>query len=706
MTDRRVSKPSLYLTLLGLYTATGAASILQIPLLQIVLPLIALGLLGILILIALGLQGSPIQIALIGVGVSVVGLMIGGLIFDTTLSLFIAEPLTTLNLAITISLSGYVATYFAQKNMREHIHITSPSSTDWKILFCSICFLLITSSGVLILNQAQNYYILLAGVFGFAILFIMIILGLDSDTTAFGYQTAILLFGMSIFLPIPLRSQYIFGGDVLRIFWMFKYIASSNDWSIVAHEISMMPLSTTLIPSAITRLTGLDPIIIFKFLLPGLIVLVPIIIFEIMRQVTSLSRAFISGIFIIVSPLFPSATINPRTMVAIFCLASVVLSFVIWQKRDRSTRVIFLLLGIGIIVSHYTTGIIFLIMLMIFIIIQIIDNISRPKKSAIKYTGLTVIHLSILSIFSYVWFSITNPEFLISPISIFLRGFSTATSRKNPSRGEGVVSLFSLKPWEMAPVDIVYWVISWLVLGLVALGGLTLVVNWIRSRFLTNEGIFKFDLELGLGAIGAGILVCFVFVPFISRAYGLGRTYLTASLFLAPIFIIGASKVGEEINLNEHTWQSLAVILLFLFLIVNSLTLHNITNEPSHGLFSSSEGESLNWITYSQAEILTADHLDVYGDGRLFYSGRIDGRATTVFKPPDKYQPRLSLTKNLDPEVYPPTKEYILLNRENIDYKKIAINEASYNRFNYSVYQIRYSKIYSSGNGEVVVNTT
>lgn len=704
MSDSAVSQQTLSVLLFAIYTAAGACAVLQIPLLQSVLPLVALALLGCLLLVALGLQGTPVQTLLVGTGLSIVIVMLGSVSLDTALSQITERPLTTPNLAIALTLSGYGLCFAVRNTAPENVSVPHPTPDDLKVTVCSASLFLSIVTGAMILNDTGVYWVIIGTIIGFGALFAIAVRN-AVGITDWGYRAALLLFAAGVFLPVPLRSPYLFGGDVLRSYWLFKYIDASSDWSIVTHDIAMLPLSTTLFPAVVNRLTGLDPIFIFKFIVPGAAVLIPLVVYEVTSQRMSSARSFLAGMFITVTPLFSSATTHPRTVVAIFCLAVFILSISMWGMENPSARLIYLFFGAGITVAHYTTGMITLIILAISVILLFVDGKLSTETPPQDYISITSLHLSIVSLFTYLWFLFTFPEMLTSPVTILFQALGGGESDGGSVRGEGVVSLFSLQPWQMPPPDAAYWTISWIVLGLIGVGGSILAIGWLRSQLPSSKTHFHQRREMGFTIIGGGLLMGFTVVPVVSTAYGLARTFLTVSLFVAPIFVFGAAKVGSFPNIQTGKWKQLTVLLLLFFLLANTFTVHNMAGDSKHGLFTSSDGDSLKWNTMSEGEMASAGYIERFGNGRQFYSERHDARAVTTFDPPPNYQHRTRYVRELNPGVYPTGNEYILLTKPNLQSGVMAVSEANYRPFNYDRYQQEYGKIYANPGGEVLVDT-
>ena len=135
-------------------------------------------------------------------------------------------------------------------------------------------------------------------------------------------------------------------------------------------------LSLTILPTILSNLSNTENHFVFKLLFQFLFSLVPLIMFLIFRRFTKNNLViFLGAFFFIIQPYFIAIQIRQAIAFVFFSLL-----FLIYLEKDLSLpthKLFFVIFGISMIVSHYSTSYIALVLL---VIINSINYISEKWK--------------------------------------------------------------------------------------------------------------------------------------------------------------------------------------------------------------------------------------------------------------------------------------------------------------------------------------
>src|SRR3989339_192772 len=169
---------------------------------------------------------------------------------------------------------------------------------------------------------------------------------------------AIWMIGLSILLSWWLRSWYVSGVDSNLEFLVFQLTKNNSFWSINNYRNAYNAmLSLTILPTILSNLSNTENHFVFKLLFQFLFSLVPLIM------------------FFIIQPYFIAIQIRQAIAFVFFSLL-----FLIYLEKDLSLpthKLFFVIFGISMIVSHYSTSYIALVLL---VIINSINYISEKWK--------------------------------------------------------------------------------------------------------------------------------------------------------------------------------------------------------------------------------------------------------------------------------------------------------------------------------------
>lgn len=167
-----------------------------------------------------------------------------------------------------------------------------------------------------------------------------------------------------ILLLTSLRGWLITGHDIQTEYAYFSDVMAQGRWNPGAvHNAYYACLSVTLLPVAFAHLTAVSDVYIFKVVEPLLFAVTPVLLFRSVRNVASHKIAVLSAIFFIIFPTFSTdLTYMSRQEIA-FILIGCTTLLVTEQDGGRTLakRCAFAALLVGVVLAHYSTAYIVII---------------------------------------------------------------------------------------------------------------------------------------------------------------------------------------------------------------------------------------------------------------------------------------------------------------------------------------------------------
>jgi uncharacterized membrane protein len=296
----------------------------------------------------------------------VLALMLGGLAINEVLPFVgVARPLDRVPVVVTllVSLAGLAGW---RRERWRWIDGPSPKSRSAtylaigkrdQILFV-VCAILVVGSvaGSIRLNNGAGEGLTTAMLF---LAGVVIVALFSWRRTLNGSTIALTIYLMSLafLLMTSLRGWFVIGDDSQIEFGMFRLASDQGVWNIGAwrHPYNAC-LSVTIFPTIIERTTGIPDAYIYKVALPVLFALCPMLIYLIARRFTSTSVAILGVVFFIALPVYWIDMVYMlRQEVAFFFLGVALLLVTDSGWTIRARRIAFVILGIGILLSHYST---------------------------------------------------------------------------------------------------------------------------------------------------------------------------------------------------------------------------------------------------------------------------------------------------------------------------------------------------------------
>lgn len=226
-----------------------------------------------------------------------------------------------------------------------------------------VCVLL-SIAGATRLNNGFGPGVSIAAYVAVALLFVLMLVKRDAygDSTL---ETGVLAAAVATLLLTSLRGWLITGHDIQTEYEYFRLNYGGQRW-----EISLYPgaynacLSITLFPLALVHLTTISGVGVFKVVLPLLFSLSPVALFRAVRNVTPPLIALMSAVFFIAFPAYLTDMPYLGRQEIAFVLLGAALVVVTDPGRNlRARRVVFTVLLGGIVLAHYSTSYVLVLVL-------------------------------------------------------------------------------------------------------------------------------------------------------------------------------------------------------------------------------------------------------------------------------------------------------------------------------------------------------
>lgn len=305
---------------------------------------------------------------LLSVGLSILSVLLIGLFMNQVYPCFgVNRPLETIPLLITFTVYNMLLLAVAYKRDNEYYHYSS-SKLSVKLLtsnqFLCLCILpLIAIIGAYTLQ----YY----GRNEIQILLLLLICALVL-AMAWGYlkqeyyHIAIFSIAISILYYSVLISNHIWGYDIFFEYQFATYVIKNGIWDYTWPHAYNAMLSVVMYAPIYNKLSGMTLTWIFKFIYPFLFSLISIGLYKIFNKHTGGKIAFLAAFFFIA---YNGFSYGWMVQMARQQIAEIFLVLLVWLMIDRripqtKRKILYLLFGVGLILSHYSVTYLFMFMLL------------------------------------------------------------------------------------------------------------------------------------------------------------------------------------------------------------------------------------------------------------------------------------------------------------------------------------------------------
>ena len=585
-------------------------------------------------------------------GLSIAFIIFMGLILNGVLPLIgIDKPLATLPMLISFDVAFLVLliiSFIKNKNNTIKLNIPEFNYIDTTFFFLAILFPVLSVFGTNILNNGGSNNINLIMLGGIA-LYVIAVVALGKRINKNIYPWAILMISISLLLMFSLRSRYIIGYDIHQEYLMFQATRENFLWTMKNFPGNAYNacLSITIFPTILSSFLDIGDEYIFKLVIQVIFSVVPVIVFIFLRKFFEDIVAFLSAFFFMAQFQFMQqmpSLIRQEISILFFALFLLVLFD---RKINQFSRYALLVIfGFAMIVSHYSTTYICLI-LFIFsytvwlfyrktqnrrVFSRIYEWLRLKKKGNKKEkvnSHLNIILIVVLLIFGFLWtFQLTKSsgnlvnvakntasnigkifsnELRSEQAQLALGGSATTYTAEDIKDYQNEITRDFLenKTWinYYDPSEYIEYEIEPRYSDTISAPNnkVETVSNYFKTiinralQILIIIGIlylvfFKFrerkiNAEYIIMCLGSLILLGgILIVPYISIAYNTERLFQQILILVSAAPILGAAAIFRFIRNKNRIYIVMSVMIVFFFLYFSGFTTQFFGGKPGLNL--------------------------------------------------------------------------------------------------------------------------
>ncbi|MEM2129212.1 MAG: DUF2206 domain-containing protein [Candidatus Bathyarchaeia archaeon] len=478
---------------------------------------------------------------LFSIALSIAFLMFVGLLVNT-LYRFIGLSLSLSTIPLTLGISAFtIALFFLdyKRNLPQNLSLDTIPQNQIKAVIPMFIFLFIlpvlTAWAVL---HSDIIVILISQAIVAALCILPVVSRKIVPETLFPF----LIFSISIVLifQVLLTSKYILGYDATTEYYVFRLTQIRGHWEILdanTYEPTWqnynMMLSITLLPAVYSAVMHAEAGMVFKILYPFINCLIPLALYRIYEQQFGKLTGLLSSLFFISTAAafygLEPLSLNRQIVGGLFFLLSISL---LTSKTLAVTkkRLLLIIFGAALAVSHYTLAYIFLgAMTLVF-------TISKIKQEF----GHTLNSTTLLFLFAvtFSWYSIGSSSPVTSLTNTLKNTLIELVTGWLPNR--------AVTPSYLFFVPTVFTVATWFNMLVTGIANLLLFVGSL-ILLLKPKGKVSPDYRVLMNIAVLLLLVSFV-APRIATSINFTRLYGITLFFLAPAFVIGGQKILATIT--------------------------------------------------------------------------------------------------------------------------------------------------------------
>lgn len=373
------------------------------------------------------------------------------------------------------------------------------------------------------------------------------------------YPLAIFCIALALVWHFSLISDHLIGYDVFEEYYFFSQVANSGIWNpgVPFVHIYNEMLSVTILPAIFSQILAMGGEQVFKIIYPFCYALLPLALYVIYdKQFNSKYALTAVFFFMAIYPFFLEIPSVEREILAELFVALLIM-LVIDSDDNVGKRVLFIIFGLGLVVSHYSLSFLYLGFLSFSLIVLFL---LKTKSLRITFSSVALFAVICLAWYLYISGSQSFKTIAITGKDI-LQNFSAEFF--NPFSRD--VSLYIVQTSATILYSITK-IFNFLMLFFIVVGSITLISELRHKNHMEFSALALCNYLL----LGAAIAI-----PFFSERLGADRILHIAAMVIAPYCILGAGTIfkllshldlkKKHINFRKYTPLIMAPILVILF---------------------------------------------------------------------------------------------------------------------------------------------
>jgi uncharacterized membrane protein len=515
-------------------------------------------------------QGTIITL-LYTVGLSLTFNMFLGFLINLIYPLVgIVHPISPVPLFVTWAILLGLLCLFAFLRDRDYSY---PGELELAKLPASALFFVLLPLLAVLGSQVVNYYdsnivlLVLIGLIALIAILIITTKIIPPDM----YPLAVFCIALALLWHSSLVSTHLTGWDIFDEYYFYRQVVLNGSWDLTLNYAYNGMLSVTILPAVCTFIMNMPGEAFFKIVYPLYYALVPMALYTVYDRQLGSKRAF-AGVFFFMSIYVFSLTMTTLARQMIAELFFVLLIILIVEKElTAKQKVLFILFGASLVVSHYSLSYIFMALMLVSVII-----LYSLKERKSQVTIFSFILFSVICLFWYIYISSAAP--FNSILGIFQKVYQHAFT--------GIFDMFNTETTfvftQSSPnvIHLINRIVYYLMLFFTAIGAFRLLPG--RNK--------NFSLEYLAFAVGSyALLAVSMVVPLFSQSLSVQRIFHNSIIVLAPFTILGIEdtlKVLSRVsNLIKQTvlpavTQISVSLLLALFFLFNIGFVFELVQDP------------------------------------------------------------------------------------------------------------------------------
>lgn len=335
--------------------------------------------------------GGP-RTVLYSLGLSTAFLMLTGYIINNIYPhLGLARPLSESIIILTIGVSVFllnVLYYLCERDMTWNSNRINLHSLVFLKVLGILLLPLITIIGTQCVNLGQNNVILMGVIVIISIIYLFI--GFGDKIPKDLYPLLIWSIAISVLLHRTLISNYIHMYDVYGEYFVASSVIRNQLWDPLSVQYAQYEtvISVTLLPSIFHYFCDIDLTWIYKIIFPFYLSLIPVGLFMIYTRYFDQKLSFFAVILTVsFFKFFTEIPFVSKQIIAQYFFVMLLLLIFSAHLPSAQLRLLIILFGCSIIVSHYGIAVLTLFMLFCYVIIHYLNILQMLNKFICKSCG-------------------------------------------------------------------------------------------------------------------------------------------------------------------------------------------------------------------------------------------------------------------------------------------------------------------------------
>lgn len=215
---------------------------------------------------------------------------------------------------------------------------------------------IIAAMGALRLNGAHGNVVAVIALLADVVV-ITIVTALTSRLSPAQLAISLYAVGLALAWSFSLRSGLVNGFDIAHEYFLLHRTVTTGAWyTYHSGDAYGAMLSLTVLPAELHFLSGFTGLMVYKVVYPSIYAVFPVAIFSIARRVLSRRWAFVAGVFTLAQYSFTEMVGFARQEIAFLFFVTLIAVMLDRRIPRVSQQVLAIFLGLGVVVSHYSTA--------------------------------------------------------------------------------------------------------------------------------------------------------------------------------------------------------------------------------------------------------------------------------------------------------------------------------------------------------------